>query len=86
MTKTKKRTVRKDKALLIEVGRRLRELRLEQHITNEKIDETLKISIYRYEKALVNVSLSNLALICKYYKISLSELLKGMESSFEIEE
>lgn len=61
-------------------------MRLEQHITNEKIDETLKISIYRYEKALVNVSLSNLALICKYYKISLSELLKGMESSFEIEE
>ncbi|MCD7968782.1 MAG: helix-turn-helix domain-containing protein [Alistipes sp.] len=86
MTKTKKRTVRKDKALLIEVGRRLRELRLEQNITNEKIDETLKISIYRYEKALVNVSLSNLALICKYYKISLSELLNGMESSFEIEE
>ena len=78
--------VRVDKNLLIEIGNRLRDARLNQNITHEEVNEALKINIFRHEKGEVNISISTLALICKYYKISLTDVLTGLKSSLPIAE
>lgn len=78
--------VRIDKDLLVTLGTRLREVRLSQNITHEEVNEALKINIFRHEKGEVNISISTLALICKYYEISLTDILNGLKSSLRIEE
>lgn len=78
--------VRIDKNLLVELGSRLREVRLNKDITHEEVNEALKINIFRHEKGEVNISISTLALICKYYRISLVDILQGLESSLTIAE
>ena len=76
--------VRVDKELPAELGLRLKQARLSRNITHEDVNEALKINIFRHEKGEVNMTISTLALICKYYGIPMETILNSLESSMSI--
>jgi transcriptional regulator with XRE-family HTH domain len=68
----------RDEILLEKVVERIKKLREKHGITLEQFYNDTNIHISRIESSKANVSLSTLNAICKYFKISLSEFLKGM--------
>lgn len=67
----------KDKALLKKIAFRIKKLREERNITQEVFFFDTNIHIARIETAKVNITLSTLNAVCKYFKISLVEFFNG---------
>jgi transcriptional regulator with XRE-family HTH domain len=68
----------RDEVLIRKIIDRIKKLREEHGITLEQFYYDTGIHLSRIESSKVNVSISTLNAICKYFKISLSEFLKGM--------
>ncbi len=63
-----------------QVIERLKQLRKERGLTQEKLQFELKgINIGNIERGINSPSLTTLGRLCKFYNISLSEFFKGIE-------
>lgn len=68
----------RDEVLIKKVIEKIKKLREQQGVTLEQFYNDTNIHLSRIESSKVNISLSTLGAICKYFKISLSEFFKGM--------
>jgi transcriptional regulator with XRE-family HTH domain len=68
----------RDEVLIKKVIEKIKKLREQQGVTLEQFYNDTNIHLSRIESSKVNISLSTLGSICKYFKISLSEFFKGM--------
>ena len=69
----------KDAKLLQRIALVLKQLRVEKNLTQEDVYNDLNIHIARIETAKMNLSVSTLSALCKYFKIKMSEFLKRVE-------
>ena len=70
----------RDKRLLQKIAITLKELRDEAGLRQTDVYDETNIHIGRIETANSNLSISTLSALCKYYKISMSDFLKKVES------
>ena len=68
----------KDDILLKKAIGKLKALREAKGISLETVYNDIDVNIGRIESLKSNISLSTLARLCKYYKISLSEFFKSI--------
>jgi transcriptional regulator with XRE-family HTH domain len=68
----------KNQALLKKIAQRVKELREKAGVTQEDFFNDTGIHLGRIETAKVNISVSTLDTICKYFKISLDQFFKGI--------
>ena len=70
----------RDKKLLQKIAVILKELRDEAGLIQADVYDETKIHIGRIETAKANLSISTLSVLCRFYKISMSDFLKKVES------
>jgi transcriptional regulator with XRE-family HTH domain len=68
----------RDEVLLKKVVDKIKKLREQREISQEKFYNDTNINIARIESTKANMSISTLQAICKYLGVSVSEFLKGM--------
>lgn len=68
----------RDEVLLGKIIARIRKLREQHGVTLEEFYNDTNINLARIESVKVNISISTIGAKCKYFNISLSELLKGI--------
>ena len=68
----------RDEVLIGKVVDRIKKLRAQQGITLEQFYNDTNINLSRIESSKANVSISTLNAVCKYFKIPLSEFLRGL--------
>ena len=68
----------RDEEIIRKVAYRIKELREQKRLTQEQLYNDTNIHIGRIESLKVNVSISTLSAICKYFKITLSDFFKGI--------
>jgi transcriptional regulator with XRE-family HTH domain len=69
----------RDKKLLQRIAISLKQLREVRGLTQVEVFDDTGIHIGRLETAKVNVTVSTLALLCEYYKMSFSEFMRKVE-------
>ena len=69
----------RNKTLLQKIGRRVKEIRLQNKVTQQKFYFDTEIHIARIETGKQNVSISTLDVICKYFRVSLTEFFEAIE-------
>lgn len=70
----------RDRKLLQKIAIVIKELRDAKELTQEDVYNDTNIHIGRIETAKANLSVSTLSALCKYFKISLSEFHRKVES------
>lgn len=70
----------RDFKLLKKIALVIKELRESRKVTQEDVYNELNIHIARIESAQSNISVSTLSALCSYFKISLSDFYKKVES------
>lgn len=68
----------RDQKLLAAIAARIKELRIKRNITLEAFYNDTGIHLARIEASQGNVTVSTLNQICKYFGLSLEELLRGL--------
>lgn len=68
-----------DKELVNEVARKLRQIREERNLSQDIVDMDIDTNASRIERGKVNITISTLSKLCKYYGVTLEEFFKGME-------
>ena len=68
----------RDEILIQKVVDKIKKLREQQGVTLEQFYHDTNIHLSRIESSKVNMSVSTLNAICKYFKIPISEFLKGI--------
>ena len=58
---------------------KLKELREAKGVSQQGVYEDIDIHIARIESKKTNLTVSTLARLCKYYKISLVDFFRGLE-------
>lgn len=61
------------------IAGRLKELRSARKYTQEYVVEHTKLNLPQYEAKHYTPSLDSLAILCKFYEITLDEFFKGMD-------
>jgi len=70
----------RDKKLLQKIAIVIKELRNNIELSQEEVYNETNIHIGRIETAKANLSVSTLSALCKYFKITLSDFHKRVES------
>jgi transcriptional regulator with XRE-family HTH domain len=70
----------RDNKLLQKIAIVIKELRDEKGVSQEEVYNDINIHIGRIETAKANLTVSTLAALCKYFKITLSDFHKKIES------
>ena len=70
---------RRDDNLIRQITDRLREIRKTRGLTQTAVYEDTGIHIGKIESTQTNLSISAIAMLCRYYEISLEEFFKGLE-------
>lgn len=65
--------------LLKSVAERLKRLRQERGLTQEKVTDHTGVNIGLIELGRTNISISTLVLLCNYYEVSLQDFVTGVE-------
>ena len=65
--------------MLMQIALRIKQLRELNGISQEVMYMDTQIHVARIETAKINVSVSTLESICRYFGISLAEFFEGME-------
>ena len=68
----------RDDILLKKIAKKLRLLRNQLELTLEEVYNDIDVHVGRIESGNTNISVSTLAKICKYYKISLVDFFKDL--------
>jgi transcriptional regulator with XRE-family HTH domain len=66
----------RNKKLLVAISLRIKELRMQQKVTQEDFYNDTGINIGRIERAINDLSISTLNRICTYFEISLKDFFK----------
>jgi transcriptional regulator with XRE-family HTH domain len=69
---------RYNQELLDKIAKRIKQLRDENYISQDRFNSDTDIHIARIELGNVNITVSTLKDICDYFEISLSEFFKDM--------
>lgn len=69
----------RDDKLLMKMIAKLKELREAKGVSQQGVYEDIDIHIARIESKKTNLTVSTLARLCKYYKISLVDFFRGLE-------
>ncbi|WP_052671326.1 helix-turn-helix domain-containing protein [Aequorivita vladivostokensis] len=64
------------KAILLELANRIKTLRNERNLTQAVCYEDTGINFGRIERGVRDISFTTLVKICKYFNVSMNELLK----------
>ena len=67
----------RDQGLLLDIAKRIKELREGKGLTQEEVYIDTQIHIARIETARVNISVSTLKALCDYFDITLSDFFKN---------
>lgn len=67
----------RDLDLLLDIAKRIKELREGKGLTQEEVYIDTQIHIARIETARVNISVSTLKALCDYFDITLSDFFKN---------
>jgi len=70
----------RDTKLLQKIAIVLKQLREKNELSQEDVYNDLNIHVGRIETAKANLSVSTLSALCKYFKISLSEFHRKVET------
>jgi transcriptional regulator with XRE-family HTH domain len=70
----------RDTKLLQKIALVIKELRDEKELTQEDVFNDTNIHVGRIETARANVSVSTLSMLCKYFKINLSDFHKRVNN------
>ena len=68
----------RDEIVIQKIVDKIKKLRAQHGVTLEQFYNDTNIHLSRIESEKVNMSVSTLSAICKYFKISISEFLKGV--------
>lgn len=68
----------RDPILIQKVVDKIKKLRQQNGITLEQFYNDTNIHLSRIESSKVNISISTLSAICKYFGLSLAEFFKGI--------
>lgn len=71
---------RRNELLIRRIADRLKELRYARNLTQEDVRFDLEINIGRIEACQHSISISTLADLCDYYRISLKDFFDGIET------
>lgn len=77
-------TQRRDDKLLRQIIERLRKIRKARGLTQDAVYEDTNVDIGKYEACLANLSITTIAILCKYYEIPLEEFFKGIDGSDDL--
>lgn len=70
---------RRDQKFLEDIARRLKEIRADRGLSQQRVTMDTGINISRYEVAERNITATTIGLLCKYYKISMQDFFKGID-------
>jgi len=68
----------KDEKLLERIAQRIREIRVKNNVTQVEFYTETRVHIARIESGNTNISVSTLALICRYFNISLLDFFNKL--------
>ena len=68
----------RDDKLLEKIVERIKRLREENGVTLEQFYNDTNINLSRIESSKANISISTLNAICKHFRITVSEFLRGL--------
>ncbi|MCP9752651.1 helix-turn-helix domain-containing protein [Ferruginibacter sp. HRS2-29] len=69
----------KDEKLIKKIGTTIKQIRNELGLTQEQVYGDTNIHIGRLESSSMNISVSTVSVLCKYFKIKLSDFFKRVE-------
>ncbi len=72
----------RDQKLLDKIAARLKDLREERGLSQEKVYNELDIHIARIEVGKVNVSVSTISRLCEYFDITLTEFFEKIDGNY----
>ncbi len=77
---------RHDEKLLRQIAQRLRDIRKELKITQDVVKEEIGVAISEIEGGRMNPTIMTIAILCRYYDLTLEEFFKGIDLSegFEV--
>lgn len=71
---------RRDERLLKEIAKRLRTIRHQRGLSQDTVLIDTDINVKRIEVGAINISMTTLALLCRYYAIPLEQFFKDIEA------
>lgn len=77
---------RRDERLIWQVMVRMRELRKARGLTQETVYEETGVQVKVYETGYYNPTITTIAVLCGFFRITLEEFFKGIEISPELQE
>lgn len=69
---------RREVKVLRQVAEKLRDLRNERGLSQDTVYIDTDVNVKRIEVGSINISLTTLIILCKYYDISLEDFFKGV--------
>lgn len=73
----------KEHIIINRIVQRIKELRDKNNVSQRELYYNTNVSIGRIEQANENIKITTLITICKYFNISISDLLKGIEDDLD---
>ena len=70
---------RRDEKAIRQVAERIRQLRKEHGLTLDALHEDTGLHVKNIESKGMNITISSIAIICRYFEISLEDFFKGLE-------
>ncbi len=70
---------RRDDNAVQQVADRIRKLRKDRGLTQEAVYEDTGLDIKHIESKGLNITITSIAILCRYFEISLEEFFKGLE-------
>jgi len=75
--------VQQQSPFLHELARRLKAVREERHLTLQEVYDATGVHVSRLESGRRNVALRTVAMLCRYYKVSLGVIVTDLEHLLE---
>jgi len=75
--------VQQQTSFLREIARRLKAVREERHLTLQEVYDATGVHVSRLESGRRNVALLTVAVLCRYYQVSLGAVVTDLERLIE---
>lgn len=72
-------SIRRDDSAIQQVADRIRQLRKAHGLTQDALYEDTGLHIKNIESKGVNMTITSIAILCKYFEISLEEFFRGLK-------
>lgn len=73
----------KEHIIISRIVQRIKELRDKNNVSQRELYYNTNVSISRIEQGNENIKITTLMTICKYFNISISDFLKGIEDDLD---